>query len=41
VIGDLGAVEKREIVGAVPDALERLVGIVRPEFDFALSAEQR
>ena len=34
-------VEKGKIVGAVLDALERLVGIVRPELDPALRAKQR
>ena len=41
VIDDFRAVEKGKIVGAVLDALERLVGIVRLELDLALGAEQR
>ena len=41
MIGDLGAIEEEEIVGAVGDARERAVGIIKVELDFALGPEQR
>ena len=41
MIGDLGAIEEEKIVGAVGDARERCVGIIKVELDFALPSKQR
>ena len=41
MIGDVRAVEEEQIVGAVSDARERLVGIIRVELDLAFGPKQR
>jgi hypothetical protein len=41
MVGDVGAVEEEEIVAAVLDALERVIGIVRVELDPAVAANER
>jgi hypothetical protein len=41
MIGDVRAVEKGKIVGAVLDALEALFGIVKVELEPALTADER
>ena len=41
MIGDVRSVEEEEIVGAVSDAREGLVGIIRMELDLALGPKQR
>jgi hypothetical protein len=41
MIGDVRAVEEGEIVGAVHDALEGVIGIVKVELDPAVSADER
>ena len=41
MIGDVRSVEEEQIVGAVHDACERLVGIIRVELDPALGPKER
>ena len=41
MIGDLRSVKEEKIVGAVGDARERAVGIIKVELDFALRPKHR